>query len=158
MNDTVFIYPEKKGDPLIIRVGKNDSPYAVMDDFLHNLYWIQNNDGEGFCLSDMIVVWEIQYDYKVHKGVKPLPYWITLFKCVMDDSENRFGYFENMDDWCEGQDWIFIYDCIMMDDLVYENGSLVSPMHLDFNKVKGHERDSKEELMAFERKKREMKQ
>lgn len=153
MNDTTFTYPEKKGDPMVIHIGEKDNPYAVLGAFLHNLYWIQCNDRPGFCLSDMIVVWNFLYDYEVQDGVKPSPMSITLHQCEVDLSEDNFGYFEHPYDWFEGQRWLFIYDCIMMGDLVYENGTLVSPKHLDFNKVVGHERDSDKELMEFVRKK-----
>lgn len=140
-----YIYPTKKGDPMIIHLSDKDSPYGVIHDFLHNLYWVQNMDGEGFCYSDMVVVWDYLADWQLEQGVKPYPREITIFRATRHNDDEEFGWFFNRDDWCEGEQWIFLYDCFMFDDTSYIDGKIVPMQHLDFDKVKGKEREEAQE-------------
>ena len=135
-----FIYPEKSGEPMVIHLNKDDNPYIAIHQFLHNLYWIQNNDNDGYCYSDMVVLWDVMYDWAIERGKKPRP-CIDLFRATSED-DKEFGWFLNNDDWCEGQTWIFIYACYMFDDLVWQEDGSFKTTPLDFLKGKGHESDN----------------
>lgn len=113
-----FIYPEKDlgKNPLIIHLGKDDSPYQVLHEFLHDLYWAQNMDG-GYCYGDMLVVWDALYQYDLIREEGPSK-GLSIFKSTHpSDVDTEFGYFLLDNDWNEGQEWIFIFAVYMVDDL-----------------------------------------